>query len=226
MKNKNYFGQEAEKSVAAYVRCADHKKREEIYVIKIMPVFRKLIENIIFRYDFLKLSNSYVELHHEVMAHLYLNIDKFNPDLGYKAYSYFGTAAKRYLQQKSITKTFESKNTEDLFIQVNDEIKDNTAKYKDFEDKQVEENNREFISILIKNFKDKSSKDKNEKKIIEAIVFLLERYEGVNINNKKHFYVLVREYTGLDTKIITKIMNKNILKLYAEIRKKYINNEM
>jgi hypothetical protein len=223
MKNKNYFGNEEEAAIRNYVLSSNPIEREKIYVEKIKPVFAKLVENIIFTYDFVRLATTYEDLHQEVMSHLYMNIDKFKPSYGKKAYSYFGTAAKRYLIQKSISKSFETNN----ISSIHKDHKDNNdiALAKELVTIEDEKNNedREFISLLLKEFKEKQTDNIDEKKIIEAIVFFLEHYQEININNKKQMYNLLREYTGLETKPITKILNNYITKIYKPLKDDYIN---
>lgn len=228
MKNKEkdtiYFGKKTQNAVIKYVRSKDKKEREKIYVEDIHKVFNKLVENIIFRYDFLRLGDDYESLKQEVVSHLYLNIDKFNPDYGTLAYSYFGTSAKRYLQQKSITRSFESKNIDNIQNNSSSDFEENLHReIIDLNDEEKNKEDKEFISILIEEFEKRKPENDQERKIIEAILYLLKNYEGINIHNKKHYYVLIREFSGLDTKIITKIMGKLTKDLYLEIKKKYIN---
>ena len=222
-----YFGRKEESYIKEFVESTDYHERMALYVEKIKPVFGKLVENIIFRYDFLNLTDNYEDLHQEVMSHLFLNIDKFKPEYGTKAYSYFGTAAKRYLQQKSISKTFENKNIEDIYDkekgEINDDILRNAINLND-ENKVAED--KEFIKVLIEGFENKKPKDEKEAKVLEAIVYFLKHYDSINIHNKKHCYILLREYTGLDTKTITKIINSQILEMYKKTKKQYINCEL
>ena len=205
-KSTIYFGKEAEKAICDYVNSDDFYFREQLYLEKILPVFMKLIENIIFKYDFLKLGDDYESLRQEVISHLYLNLDRFKPEYNFKAFSYFGTACKRYLQQKSISKAFESKNIDDIYDrekgEINDEILSDAINLNN-ENKEAED--KEFILVLIKYFEKKKPKDEKESKIIEAIIYFLKNYEGINVHNKKHWYVLLKEHSSLDTKTITKI---------------------
>ncbi len=221
-----YFGEEAEKNIRDYVNSDDYYFRQQLYTEKIAPVFSKLIENIIFRYDFIKLGDNYESLQHEIMSFLYLSLDRFNPILGFRAFSYFGTCVKRYCQQKSINKAFENKNIDDIYDrekgEINDEMLKNAIVLQD--QNQINEN-KEFISVLIKHFEKKKLKDEKEEKVLEAIIYLLKNYEGINLSNKKHVYVLLKGYTNLDTKTITKIMT-NFVKDYIAIKKKYINCEI
>lgn len=229
----NYFGNKEEQYIRDYLSATTQEEKNEIFTKNIYPVFSKLIENIIFRYDFLKLGNTYKELHQEVMAHLIFGISKFDPSYGTKAYSYFGTAAKRYLQQKSINKDYETKTVESINIVKKNDNNYNTVREDVImtddvvveQDVQAEEN-KEFINILIKRFSEKKGKNEDEERIIEAINFFLKNYEGINIHNKKHMYILLREYTGLDTKTITRILNNVIISYYKDIKHKYINNEL
>ena len=107
---KVYFGTETEKAIRDYLKETDEDVRKQIYLVRIQPAFKKLVENIVNmpKFTFKKLGN-FQSLQDEVMAHLYANLDKFNPNLRSKktrkrvrAFSYFGTIAKNYLVQLSI----------------------------------------------------------------------------------------------------------------------------
>jgi hypothetical protein len=222
-KNRIYFGKKEEQHIRDYLRCDDKLQRKILYTKNIKPVFDKLVESIIFKYNFIHLANSYDELHQEVISHLFLNIDKFKPEMGTKAFSYFGTAAKRYLQQKSIARTIDRTVLVSLWT---DDDKENELiqdTYIEFEDEEKNKDDKEFISVLIKYFNAINVVDINEQRIKEAILYFLNNYEAINIHNRKHFYVLIKEYTGLDTRTVTKIMNIFIEKYYAEIKKAYNN---
>ena len=49
--------------------------------------------------------------------------------------------------------------------------------------------------------------EKNVYKLAEVIIYLLRNYQHVNVYNKRQFYLLAREFTGLSAKEITKSLN-------------------
>ena len=97
-KGVQYFTQETEDSIVLYNQSKDPEERSNIYRDKIHYAFFKLTENIIHTFKFYYTEVENIEdLQHEVITFLLSKIHLFNPAKGAKAYSYFGTIAKRYL---------------------------------------------------------------------------------------------------------------------------------
>ena len=97
-KNKRqYFTKETEDAILLYNQLEDIQERNKLYDEKIKYPFDKLVENIIHTFKFYHMdSDSIEDLKYEVISFLLQKLDKYNDSLG-KAYSYFGTIAKRYL---------------------------------------------------------------------------------------------------------------------------------
>ena len=93
-----YFTQETENAIIEYNNTLDFEVRSRIYSDRIHYAFFKLTENIIhtFKFYYTEVDNI-SDLQHEVISFLLSKIHLFNPEKGAKAYSYFGTIAKRYL---------------------------------------------------------------------------------------------------------------------------------
>jgi len=98
-KSKNqYFTQATEDAIVRYNSSSDPEERSEIYRKDIHYAFFKLTENIIHTFKFYYTEVSDIEhLQHEVITFLLDKIHLFDPTRGAKAFSYFGTIAKRYL---------------------------------------------------------------------------------------------------------------------------------
>ena len=95
---KNYFTQDTEDAIVRYNNEADFKVRSLVYEREIHYAFFKLTENIIHTFKFYYTEVDDIEhLQHEVITFLLSKIHLFDPTRGAKAYSYFGTIAKRYL---------------------------------------------------------------------------------------------------------------------------------
>ena len=98
MADKNYFTQDTEDAIVAYNMCEDTSKKSKIYNEKIHYAFFKLTQNIIHTFKFYYTEVENIEdLQHEIITFLLSKIHLFDPSKGAKAYSYFGTIAKRYL---------------------------------------------------------------------------------------------------------------------------------
>ena len=92
-----YFTQETEDAIIEFLNTTDQAKRNKIYNEKIRYAFYKLSENIIHTFKFYYTDiNTIEELKHEVVTFLLEKLHLYAQGKG-KAYSYFGTIAKRYL---------------------------------------------------------------------------------------------------------------------------------
>ena len=97
-KSKNYFTQDTEDAIVLYNGTSDTDVKSKIYQDHIHYPFFKLTENIIHTFKFYYTEVDEIEhLQHEVICFLLSKIHLFDPTRGAKAYSYFGTIAKRYL---------------------------------------------------------------------------------------------------------------------------------
>jgi hypothetical protein len=97
-KSKNYFTQDTEDAIILYNNTESSNVRSNIYRERIHYAFFKLTENIIHTFKFYYTEEDNLEdLQHEVITFLLSKLHLFDPTRGAKAYSYFGTIAKRYL---------------------------------------------------------------------------------------------------------------------------------
>ena len=93
----NYFTIETEEAILEYRNTPNQAKRNKIYNERIHYGFYKLVENIIHTFKFYYTEVENIEdLKYEVISFLLQKIDLYDQSKG-KAYSYFGTIAKRYL---------------------------------------------------------------------------------------------------------------------------------
>ena len=93
----NYFTIETEEAILEYRNTPSQAKRNKIYNERIHYGFYKLVENIIHTFKFYYTEVDNIEdLKYEVISFLLQKLDLYDQSKG-KAYSYFGTIAKRYL---------------------------------------------------------------------------------------------------------------------------------
>ena len=96
--SNNYFTQETEDAIVLFNNTEDSDVKSRIYKQKIHYAFNRLVEAIVHRFKFYHTEVDYLEqLHHEVETFLHSKIHLYDQSRGSKAYSYFGTIAKRYL---------------------------------------------------------------------------------------------------------------------------------
>lgn len=111
--NRNlYFTEIHEQAVRDYVLSNDIDERNKIYSKILQPVFREIIDKIVCTFKFTNLPNIGVE---KDVCEVWLqqNIDKFKPEKGLKAFSYFSVIVKNYFfalgkdQKKSLSREIE-----------------------------------------------------------------------------------------------------------------------
>lgn len=80
-----------------------------------------------------------------------------------------------------------------------------------FERKEVHDVKVEFLDMYIKHVDanlSKYFKKEDEIKVADAVLTVLKNREHLEIFNKKAIYIYIREITGLETPIITKVVKK------------------
>jgi hypothetical protein len=182
-----------------------------------------LAENIIHTFKFYYTEvNTIDELKHEVVAFLLEKLHLYKQEKG-KAYSYFGTIAKRYLILYNNANYKKLKEKAD--VEAVDE--DKTI----FIDLVNEEHNNmplnKFIDLFIghvdKNLYKYFPKD-DDAKTADAVVELFRRRESLDIFNKKGIYIYIREITDQPTPQITKIIKK-LKTIYKELLSQYLEHD-
>ena len=216
-KGVQYFTQETEDSIVLYNNTDDLSLKNRIYEGKIHKAFKKLAENIIHTFKFYYTEVDNIEdLQHEVEVFLFTKMHLYDQTKGTKAYSYFGTIAKRYLilsNQKNYKKRIDT-----LSIDVLEE--DENHSY-DIE----ETNNNERLSMFIDEFADYCTENifelfpkEYDAQIADAILELFRKRENLDVFNKKALYIYIREQVDAKTPKITKIANQ----LYDLFEQNYI----
>lgn len=217
-KSKNYFTHDTELAIVRYNNEPDSEVRSRIYSNEIHYPFFKLTENIIHTFKFYYTEVDDIEhLQHEVICFLLSKIHLFDPSKGAKAYSYFGTIAKRYLilqNQKNYKKRINKAPVDELFkddkysysIDDGDTQKDRLSYFID-----------EFVDHCTENIFELFPKQKDAE-IADAILEIFRKREDIDVFNKKALYIYIREMIEVKTPKITKIANQ----LYAIFKDNYI----
>jgi hypothetical protein len=208
-KTKNqYFTQATEDAIVRYNNCGDPEERSEIYRKDIHYAFFKLTENIIHTFKFYYTEVSDIEhLQHEVITFLLDKIHLFDPTRGAKAFSYFGTIAKRYLiiqNTKNYKKRIDKAPVEELHHNLKysyDIDYDPMEKDRDsiFMDEYVDYCNS-VLPELFPKLKDAQ--------IADAILSIFASRENLDVFNKKALYIYIREMVDAKTPQITKVATK------------------
>lgn len=219
-KSIDYFTLDTQQAILDYRLETSTAIRNKIFNEKIYYAFYKLAENIIhtFKFYYTEVDNIN-ELKHEVVAFLLEKLHLYNQDKG-KAYSYFGTIAKRYLivYNNNNYKRLKGKAT----VEEVDTDKTITNELLLTQPDHFEEVN--FIDLYIKevdnNLLDLFPKPQ-EARVGDAILELFKRRENIDIFNKKALFIYIKEITDAPTPVITKVI-KVLKEIYREMHNQYL----
>jgi DNA-directed RNA polymerase specialized sigma24 family protein len=200
-----YFTQKTEDAIVRYNNEINSSIKSKIYESEIHPAFFKLTENIVHTFKFYYTEVENIEdLQHEVMIFLLSKIHLFDPSKGAKAYSYFGTIAKRYLildNQKNYKKRIETTPVEEIHD-------DSKHSYElDLSSSNLSVFMDEYINYCTQNIYKIFPKE-GDARIADAVLELFRKREHLTIFNKKALYIYVREIIDVKTPKITKVSNK------------------
>ena len=216
-KGIQYFTQDTEDAIVLYNNTTDFEVKSRIYQDRIHYAFFKLTENIIHTFKFYYTEVDNIEdLQHEVITFLLSKIHLFNPERGAKAYSYFGTIAKRYLilsNQKNYKKRIDTigldaiEEDEEHSYSIDDSSHDERLSM--YIDIYTEHVTKHIYTLFPKEY---------DARIADAILELFRKREHLDIFNKKALYIYIREIIDVKTPKITKIANQ----LYDIFKENYV----
>jgi hypothetical protein len=215
-----YFTSDTEEAIIEYLASKNQDNRNHIFDQRIDYAFHKLAENIIHTFKFYYTDVDTInELKHEVVAFLLEKLHLYDQSKG-KAYSYFGTIAKRYLiiynekNYKKIKKKGELEEVDEDKIIVDDLVRESN------DDKNhLSDFINYFITYVDKNL-DKLFPRQQDQKTADVILELFRKRENLEIFNKKAIYIYIREMIDVDTFQITKVI-KVLKKVYYNLYNEY-----
>jgi len=165
-----------------------------------------MVDKIVFTYKFTTLPNI-DDLREECKVWLTTILEKYDPDRGSKAFSYFSVITKNWFIHQVKVNSKKVKREIEYESLTNETKLKHLATYNQYDFKREKE---EFWASLwdeIENW-DHPNMKPNERKVLDAIKILLSNSENIEIFNKKAIYLYMREITGLNTKQIVNNLNK------------------
>ena len=223
-KSKNqYFTQATEDAIVRYNNSTDPEERSEIYRKEIHYAFFKLTENIIHTFKFYYTEVDEIEhLQHEVITFLLDKIHLFDQSKGAKAFSYFGTIAKRYLiiqNTKNYKKRVDKAPVEELHHDLRHSY---DMDYDPMEKDHLSDFVDEYVDYCTENIYKIFPKEKDAI-VADAILELFRKREVMDIFNKKALYLCIREMVDVKTPHITRVANQlgDIFKKHFMFYKEY-----
>lgn len=201
-----YFTQDHENAILKFCTSEDHAEKEKLYIKWIQPAFNQMVDKIVFSYKFTNLPNI-DELRMECKVWLTTILDKYDPNRGSKAFSYFSVITKNWFIHKV------KKNTKRLQREVpyEDAELELQTSFIDPGDQYYQERvTKEFWKELwteIDSWNVDFEKEA-ERKVYEAVKVILASVDDIEIFNKKAVYLYLRELTGMNTKQVVTHLNK------------------
>ena len=203
---RHYFTKVHEEAIVQYAKSDCRDEKQKLYIELIQPAFHELVNKIVYTYKFSNLPN--VEfLMEECKIWLTTILEKYDPNRGSKAFSYFSVITKNWFIHK-VKKNATKIRREIAFDDINGGLEE---KYLSMGEVYV--SNRENYEFW-KSFKGEMSTwnemnlKPNERKVLKAIDVLFESSDDIEIFNKKAVYLYLRELTGLNTKQVVSSLTK------------------
>lgn len=202
----NYFNEDTERAIIQYNESNDPIERARIFSDHIYYPFYKLAENIIHTFKFYYTDVDDIEdlKHKIVILLLEEKIHKFRPEVGAKAYSYFGTIVKRWLinYNNKNYKQLKKRGTLDEYeaeALEPEEIYDSSAMtLSEFVDFYVQSTYSELDSLF---------RHESDLKIADAILTIFKTRMDIEIFRKKALYIYIREITDCKTPHLTHVIS-------------------
>lgn len=200
-----YFTKEHEDKIILYNSLQQSKEKEKIFEEYIYPVFIKIVDNLVNVYSLGSLHNI-EEVKNDCVSFMSESIGLFNPDYGYKAFSFFSVIAKNWLLQYAKK---DKKNR--IFCSLSEFITEQDVCLED-ENKfleQIEESKEEYLVNIMKDFttylEKHLRKNTNLYKVFVGLSVFLSSYKNYSIAsyNRKAMINFISEYTSLDKKRVS-----------------------
>lgn len=217
-RRKGYFYEEQEQAVVDYINAETKEDKERIFNEHLLTAFTKMVESIIRRYNLYPPDEEFDETFNDTISFLMTKMDHFNPESGYKAYSYCGTICKNYLIYK-INQFSKRQKRNASYDDMEGSLSEN-QKYS--YNAPIEEGN--FVTDLMSKAaqsiketideREKNHLNENEVKVGQALVSLMTNWDnifaemGSNKFNKSSILLFLKETTLLNTKEIRDSMKK------------------
>ncbi len=206
----NYFTKVHEQAIVEYSASTCIKERTKLYESLIQPAFEEMVNKIIFTYKFNNLPNI-DPLREDCKIWLTTILDKYDPNKGSKAFSYFSVVTKNWFihKVKVNSKRLKREVSYENLVETggSDVLGTSDVETTVYLEQRIE---AEFWNCLLFQVDkwDTGNLKPNEKAVLEAVKVLLNNIEDIEIFNKKAVYLYLRELTGLNTKQVVNNLNK------------------
>lgn len=193
------------------------RKKEEIFRKQIHKPLTRLVENIIFSFKLFRSGVDIKTLHNDCMSHVIEKFCNFDPEQNTKSFSFYGTVAKHYLQNKK--KEVDKSTRVTLNYESHSEEAEELSSFELDEESELDSSMALFnhITDFFEREIGRSDISKNDAKVAEAIVDIFRNHELIGVYSKSSVYKLIKEHTNLETKDITYSLHR--FKIMYKLRK-------
>ena len=204
-KSKMYFGTPVQNAIIRYNATSNPAIKNRIYGEHIHKAFDKLAENLIHTFKFYYFDFPLIEVKHEVVSFLVMNMHKYQADKG-RAFSYFSVVGKNYLILHN-NNNYKKMKTHDDISRLDYKRKVFAENSKD----DADEFNREFVLQMLEYWENNLTNIFRRQKdilVADSVLELFRRRKNIENFNKKALYIMIREMTGSNTQHITRVINQ------------------
>ena len=198
------------------------RKKDEIFRKHIHKPLTRLVENIIFSFKLFRAGVDIKTLHNDFMSHVIEKFCNFDPEQNTKSFSFYGTVAKHYLQNKK--KEVDKSTRVTLDYEAHSEEAEERTAY-ELDDESDLDSSLALFNHIIDIFEgeiDRTDISKNDAKVAEAIVDIFRSHELIEAYSKSSVYKLIKEHTNLETKDITYSLHRFKI-LYKLKRQEFVD---
>jgi hypothetical protein len=205
-RKNHYFTQEHEDAIIRYSESSCQREKTDLYIQFIRPAFNEMVDKIVFTYKFTTLPNC-DSLRDECKIWLMTILDKYDPNKGSKAFSYFSVITKNWFIHKVKKQQKRNKREVDydnISKSYEEEFLSTTNSYVS---ERIEQEFWTSFFVELSSW-DTATMKENDLKVYKAIQVLFESREDIEIFNKKAIYLYLREISGLNTKQVVNSLKK------------------
>ena len=178
-----YFTQDHEDAIVKYCSSDCIKEKTDLYVKWIQPAFNEMVDKIVFTYKFTNLPNI-DELREDCKVWLTTILEKYDPNRGSKAFSYFSVITKNWFIHK-VKKNTKRAQREVDYEDAQAEIAEKMVEHDNVWLKEQEK--REYWEHFYAEIEGwaKLPMTENEKIVYDAVRTLFNSVDQLDILNKK-----------------------------------------
>ena len=228
---KPYFGPDQEEAVRIFLTATTYTEKNKVYNEFLRAPLNKMVESIIRKYKLYRDDMTFINMHDDTLGFFITKCDKFKPEKGKKAYSYFGTIVKNYLLGQLIKDNKKVRTQVSYEDYASDlEERPDMLVYQKEDHLEKEGKLQKLMAEIIGEISEELNNEKltdNERSVGESLVYMFENWEiifsdasGNNKFNKNLVLHNIREMTSLTTKEIRNAMRR-YKKIYKTIKEKF-----